>query len=848
MDANQTKFHLLYGRDDWGHCRLAGATDTLGALWQAASTDALPEGGEPPASPPTAAQKPALEWDDATGSLRLRRSTPLFRRSGRTVPLRPEQRRGAGRDQYGNWYWIAADERTLMFLARGASKPVPYWSAASPLVCEPPQPGTFACAPAAPLDITLRGLAVTTRHYLVVGDATRGGLLVFDLHGGGAPLLMLWPEETPLDPWDIAPAPGGGVLVLDRENLAYWALDEHFRLLADRHEGEEAAFQPKAGGPRRRAPRAFPQGYPLASGSPPGTVPPGNVPPGPFSPVSIEAGEEGRVLIMDTDPGRDYSLIYQMAGAQVEVVYSLKDAIAVADPALGEGALRLFSVAGHDFVYGRGPVPAGAGDDDGGETAAERPAPLLLYVAERDGQQVMAFELDPETGRVVEKAEYLPLRRWQARALVEAGDEVFYDFNDRWVSLQRLMDCEYAGRAVMTTPAEFPPDLPGAPFDSGEPGCVWHRLVLDAIIPPGTSLTVRARASDDPRLLAQTGWIGQPVPYHRSGGAEVPYFDPWRHLSEAAQVEAGGRAGSWELLFQGVKGRFVELELTFAGTGRSTPALRALRAWYPRFSYLEHYLPAIYREDPTSAFFTERFLANFEGLYTGLEDRIASVSALFDSRTAPADALDWLACWFGIALDPLWPEARRRVFIRHADRLYRQRGTLRGVETALRLYLDDGGGAAAEANLFDPRCQGRVRIIEHFRTRGAGGLAYGDPTDAGTRELRPLTRADVMASAHRFSVLAPHDLTAEQMDMVRRIVELEKPAHSAYVIKRYWDMFRVGEARLGLDTRLGHSSRFTPILLGEAYLPDGYLPAPYPFDIEDRLISDRDRLGDLPAL
>jgi hypothetical protein len=97
-------------------------------------------------------------------------------------------------------------------------------------------------------------------------------------------------------------------------------------------------------------------------------------------------------------------------------------------------------------------------------------------------------------------------------------------------------------------------------------------------------------------------------------------------------------------------------------------------------------------------------------------------------------------------------------------------------------------------------------------------------------------------------VLIPHDLSDEQLEMVRRIIELEKPAHTAFEIKRYWDMFRAGEARLGIDTRLGMGSRFTPLLLGESYLPDHYLPAPYPFDIPDRIISDRDRLGDLPAL
>jgi phage tail-like protein len=325
----------------------------------------------------------------------------------------------------------------------------------------------------------------------------------------------------------------------------------------------------------------------------------------------------------------------------------------------------------------------------------------------------------------------------------------------------------------------------------------------------------------------------------------VPYYDPWADVRATAEPFPE-RAGTWELLFQHVRGRYLQLELTLAGTGRSTPLLRAVRAWFPRFSYLERYLPAIYREDPSDASFLERWLANFEGLYTNIEDRIEGVGALFDPRIAPPETLDWLACWLGLALDPLWNEKQRRFFIRHAAELYRRRGTPGGIEAALRLYVEQDPGE----NLLDARClgQGPIRLVEVFQTRGAGACAFDAPDADGRRALHPLTREDVASTAHRFVVLAPRDLADDDQRMLVRIAELEKPAHTEVELRRYWDLFLVGQARLGLESQLGESARFDPFELGRSELALATLAAPYPFDVAERIVPQRDRIGGLPGL
>ena len=193
--------------------------------------------------------------------------------------------------------------------------------------------------------------------------------------------------------------------------------------------------------------------------------------------------------------------------------------------------------------------------------------------------------------------------------------------------------------------------------------------------------------------------------------------------------------GTWELLFQDAKDRFLQLRLVFTGNGQKTPRISALRVYYPRFSYSENYLPSIYREDERSASFLDRFLANFEGFYTSIEDRISVAQMLFDVRSAPAETLEWLAGWFGIIFDPNWDDAKRRLFIKRAIDFYQFRGTMRGLRAALHLALypcaDDSifESQTSEQRKLDP-----IRIVERFQTRRTPQII---PADFVTEKNKP---------------------------------------------------------------------------------------------------------------
>ena len=713
MDANGTRYQLLLGYDDWAAC-LDAHEVPLGVVWETLPGSSEPEHGN-------------LQWDAPRYELTLRSRVFQFTAAPRDTPPRLDDRRGAGRDRYGNWYWIDEQRRAIRASSAGTGATAHFWAAGDGVQCAPTGGyGDFAPDQPAPPPAPglLSGLAVTEDHYLVVGVLDPPGLLIFDLHAGGPPRQLGWPDAVPFVPFDMAPAPGGGVWILDRVNACYWALDRRFGVIRQDQAtvalapAEDDPFQPTGGGSvRRRAARSFPAGITLHAASP---LVVGD-------PIAIEALPDGTVLILDRNPGRPFSLIYhyhfrRQLGAPVstEVLRTLIE---------DEDRSR-FRLAGHDLAF------VSEHDTPGGKVCDR------LYIVAADGNQTYAANLARHGEQIVldPLPEYLPMRLFGGKGLVGAGGAAYYDFDDFWIPLVAQRRPRYAPTAILYTPLNVaprgsqPPDLaaPRHAFDGRERDCVWHRLMLDACIPPDTKVGVWSRAANSEADLLHTAWQREPSLYLRANGAsELPFVG-----RPPAPGSAPLGAGTWELLLQQARGQYLQLMLELQGNEQSTPRLRALRVYYPRFSYLNHYLPAVYREEPQSASFLDRFLANLEGCYTNIEDKIAAVQMLFDVRSAPADTLEWLARWFGVALDPAWDEATRRLFIRHAMDFFQYRGTIRGLLMALRLIFE---GCADEAIFTDPlgtrQARTGIRVVERYRTRRTPGVVFGDPTDPGGPRL-----------------------------------------------------------------------------------------------------------------
>lgn len=941
MDVNQTRFHLVYGKVDWFPMPVAA--------------------GSP-------APEPLLDWNDADATLSLHQELFVFPRPQGQAPLAVENRRGAGRDRYGNWYWIGPDQNEIRFLGASEKTSEHFWSAADMVQTARTNLGDFfSPQPALPATLVMSGLAVTTDHYLVVGLTTPKGLLIFDLHEGGRPLQYLWPANVLFAPFDIAPAPDGGVRVLDRVNKAYWQLDRYFRVYAENGSvpGSQAnsTFQPVNGKLQLAQMQCLVRQITASLAMPLTSL---------SDPVAIEAVADETVVILDNPPAGFFSLVYQYRlGQQTAPPQKLDQALARYITQPPPPGPHPAAIRGYDIAFVAKP-------------AAQAPSSGILAIAGIDGEQVFEFNLRPQPNASWLELipQYLPMRRFGGKGIVTGGDDVYYDFEDRWWPLVAQPRARFNPKASLELPNPIAglssPDQP-AGFDGKQLGCVWHRLLLDACIPSGAQVTVESRAADEKKLLPSTPWQSEPRPYLRDDGPEIPFY--------RSPIEGpSDRAGTWELLFQKARGRYLQLRLTLSGTGRNTPRLQAMRVYYPRFSYLRQYLPAVYRDDAVSASFLDRYLANIEGFYTVLEGKIEQVQTLFDTRTVPAEYLDWLGGWLGLTLDLGWSEATRRLVISHGPQMFRQRGTRNGMIRAIRLVLDP----CPDESLFqDTRCTYdcpgeklqspfTVRVIERFLTRNAPGVVYGDPTEVlgpgsttlssdwtpaqgadplhqrfrdylssfygsiqklnaawGTSytsfdpiSLPPtqpvqktqaadwkrflqgslgftyaavtsddlqayqnflarqyphisdlntaykLSGSNALASfaevqlpdtfpasgrvlqdwiqfvslvlptarnAHRFTVLVPVTASDDpntqlsKLAVAQKIATLEKPAHTVPDVRLYWGMFRVGEARVGLDTFLGQSSRSVALVLGRDYLSAGHLAFVEPWNATDRM-------------
>jgi phage tail-like protein len=327
----------------------------------------------------------------------------------------------------------------------------------------------------------------------------------------------------------------------------------------------------------------------------------------------------------------------------------------------------------------------------------------------------------------------------------------------------------------------------------------WGRVLVDACVPEGTSVWVSAAVGDD---ADEPPELGPARRMHcRETGSEVPWArvaadDPYETLE--APVGSG-------------QGRFLWLRLELRGTTRSSPKVRAVRAECPGHDLVRR-LPRTYSRDPAAAAFLYRYLAVAAGLLGDMSRRADERDVLLDPWAVPTSALPWLGSLVGMALDDRWSEKARRTLVAEAACLFRKRGTKAGLERLLSIYLGEGRPA---------------RIVELFQVRGQGQGAVGADSAVVGGGLRvggaaavPSESADVFArTAHRFSVVVPAVLDDGQERAVRDLLEVHKPAHTAYELCTVGAGMRVGRGLyVELTSMVGPGSGFEQVRVGDSAL------------------------------
>jgi phage tail-like protein len=347
-------------------------------------------------------------------------------------------------------------------------------------------------------------------------------------------------------------------------------------------------------------------------------------------------------------------------------------------------------------------------------------------------------------------------------------------------------------------------------LDSGGDGIdCWQRLDLDADLNDGGAVDVWYATSDDAALAAvvdntiskdtavaeRVDTLEQLLEWN--GPEQLKTFLPIEAAVDAAARSTFRERSSHSVLFRSDTKRYLWLKLELSGLApKATAAVREMRVYYPRLSYLR-YLPAVYQEDPASAEFLERFLSIFETVLSGIERTSERIPEVFDPKRTPKEFLDWLAQWLDLGIEEDWSEAVKRKLIANASRLYQKKGTPAGLAELIEIVtgrrptileafesqrpfvLSDSTRLGFESRIF--RRPMKDLQVDQRTLLGCGSVL-------GTSRISNTTQAPLnpfSAAAHRFTLLL--DLTSLEFrnyeHSLHRIIQDYSPAHTEYEVR-----------------------------------------------------------------
>lgn len=217
------------------------------------------------------------------------------------------------------------------------------------------------------------------------------------------------------------------------------------------------------------------------------------------------------------------------------------------------------------------------------------------------------------------------------------------------------------------------------PQDCLEEETVWHRMLIDALLPDGAGLELSVYASDSRHLLLEEGAVDL---YEYIADASIPAEEK---VSAFLPYRMTHRITPSDQLLHDVKGRYLWFALTMIGQEQLSPLVQEITLVFPRQS-LVSYLPEVYQEADTQDDFLTRFLSIFGVFFEDMDQQIESVAKLLDTDINAEEMLRWMSGWLSVEDAALWREDRLRELMRNAVRLYRIRGTPQSIVEIVGIY------------------------------------------------------------------------------------------------------------------------------------------------------------------
>lgn len=210
-------------------------------------------------------------------------------------------------------------------------------------------------------------------------------------------------------------------------------------------------------------------------------------------------------------------------------------------------------------------------------------------------------------------------------------------------------------------------------------------------------------------------------------------------------------------------------------------------------SYMD-FLPSIFRgADKETAVFVERFLKIFKKVLTGINDgvkvddkeltgiseTIDTIHKFFYPDTKYPEFIDWLSSWVGLVLKEDWSIQKKRDVIARIIPIYRMRGTKRGLEEYLNIYVGKG-----------------VNINDNF-----GLFQVGVNSQVGISTAIDLTNYFVVEVTLSDTEQGLEDIERKKK-AIKAIIDKEKPVHTDYkmIWKNVQSMQIEIHSKVGIDT------------------------------------------------